>query len=111
MRSANRFTLRWKNTRVGCFGSRVWLSSALWARYCAGTREDGSEIAANDPEWLALNQTALAAASDPASWMHLVGVYGDLGEDPHFAEPFRHQLKRIYADGIEAAIESYLEAA
>lgn len=87
------------------------LVSALWARYCAGTREDGSDIAANDPEWRALNEKAQAAASDPSSWLQLAHVYGDLGNDPHFAEPFRDQLKRIYDKGVEAAIEAYLEAA
>ena len=87
------------------------LVSALWARYCAGKREDGSDIAANDPEWQDLNKMALAAAAEPARWLHLAHVYGDLGDNPDFSEPFKSQLKRIYSDGVEAAIQSYLEAA
>jgi len=99
------------NLRAGKSVQGLALVSAIWARYCAGTREDGSAIAANDPEWHALNKTAMAAAADPSSWLNLGNVYGDLGGNPHFSEPFRHQLKRIYTDGVEAAIQFYLEAA
>jgi mannitol 2-dehydrogenase len=37
------------------------LVEALWARMCAGTREDGSGIEANDPLWDSLQQVAQAA--------------------------------------------------
>jgi mannitol 2-dehydrogenase len=41
------------------------LASALWCRYCAGVREDGSVIAANDPHWDRLNRTAITARAEP----------------------------------------------
>ncbi len=37
------------------------LAEALWARMCEGTREDGSAIAPNDPDWDRLHAAALAA--------------------------------------------------
>ena len=41
------------------------LVEALWARMCAGTRADGSEIAANDPQWSDLTVAAEAARTRP----------------------------------------------
>lgn len=84
------------------------LVSALWARYCFGTREDGSEIAPNDPFWADLTLKAAQAKSDPRVWLSMRHIYGDLSEAPRFAEAFVHWLTQIYRDGTEAAISAYL---
>jgi len=42
------------------------LVEALWARMCAGTREDGSVIEPNDPFWDGLSAHAAGAKDDPA---------------------------------------------
>ena len=84
------------------------LVEALWARMCAGTREDGSEIAPNDPVWDSLVVAAKAAKSDPQSWIAQRNLYGDLGDDPRFAECFTKWLRLIWRSGTEAALRSYL---
>jgi len=84
------------------------LVSAIWARMCAGSREDGSLIEPNDPHWDALNTAAKAAKSDPAAWLNHGQYYHDVAEDPRFADAFSKWLTMIWADGTEAAIDAYL---
>ncbi|MEL6889114.1 MAG: mannitol dehydrogenase family protein [Pseudomonadota bacterium] len=88
--------------------SGLALVEALWARMCAGTREDGSVIEANDPHWAALTTAAEAARSDPAAWLAQVQFYGNLADDPIFAAAFSGWLERIWADGSRAALAAYL---
>ncbi|MDD7971156.1 mannitol dehydrogenase family protein [Roseinatronobacter alkalisoli] len=84
------------------------LVSALWARYCAGTREDGSVIDANDPHWTVLQNVARAAAQNPHLWLEQRQYYGDLAGHPRFADAFCDWLRRINADGVEASLAHYL---
>ncbi|QUJ78062.1 mannitol dehydrogenase family protein [Sulfitobacter albidus] len=81
------------------------LVEALWARMCAGTREDGSEIAPNDPEWDRLNTLAQTARTDPKAWLTL---YDDLGDHAPFADAFGAALSQIWKEGTGAAIRAYL---
>lgn len=83
------------------------LVEALWARMCAGTREDGSTIAANDPIWDRLTQTAQAAKSNPQAWLALHQIYGDLADNPRFSGAFSAWLRKIWADGARAALHDY----
>ena len=53
------------------------LVEALWARMCAGTREDGGAIEPNDPFWDELTAVAQAARSDPGQWLAQSQYYGD----------------------------------
>jgi mannitol 2-dehydrogenase len=84
------------------------LVEASWARMCAGPREDGSVIAANDPLWDELHATAIAAKTDPQIWLAQRQYYGDLADNAGFAESFGQWLTLIWADGLEAAITTYL---
>ena len=43
-------------------------------------------------------------------WLNQRDLYGDLGEDPRFAETFSRQLRLIWNDGTEAALRAYLNA-
>ena len=83
------------------------LTEALWARMCAGTREDGSVIEPNDPIWPALNRAALAAKEDPQVWLDQRNVYGDLGQDSRFAEAFCNWLTRIWAEGCRPTLQAF----
>ncbi|MEM8788678.1 MAG: mannitol dehydrogenase family protein [Pseudomonadota bacterium] len=83
------------------------LVEALWARMCAGTREDGSEIAANDPHWPALNATALAARETPRAWLEQRQFYGDLAEAPRLADAFETWLSRLWSTGCAATLAAY----
>jgi mannitol 2-dehydrogenase len=86
------------------------LAEAAWARMCAGTREDLSEIAPNDPFWAELVVAAQAARENPRAWLAQRQVYGDLADAPRFAEAFEAALRRIWDDGMVAAIDAYLAA-
>lgn len=85
------------------------LVSALWARYCAGRREDGSVIEANDPLWPALQAAARAARTSPRAWLEQVQVYGDLKDAPRFARAFEAWHTALRTHGVEATIARYGE--
>ncbi|NOC83111.1 mannitol dehydrogenase family protein [Ruegeria sp. HKCCD6228] len=87
------------------------LVEALWARMCAGTREDGSVIEANDPIWDQLSQNAFAAASNPAVWLNQGRIYGELSEAGPFSDAFSKWLTMIWANGCEAALIAYVDDA
>ena len=84
------------------------LVSALWARYCLGTREDGSTVEPNDPFWSDLTAMAAKAKDAPELWLSMRHIYGDLSEQPQFSEAFKRWLTLIYSEGTEAAISAYL---
>ena len=85
------------------------LVEASWARMCEGTRENGTRIEANDPFWDDLQNAAGQAQHDPAVWLAQGRYYGDLAEAPRFADAFAKWLRIIWADGMEAAIDTYLK--
>lgn len=87
------------------------LVSALWCRYCAGETESGTAIAPNDPDWEALQARARAAREDPAAWLAMGNVYGDVGHDERFAAAFAGALDRLWRDGTAATLRGYLEGA
>ncbi|EKE43184.1 Mannitol dehydrogenase [Oceaniovalibus guishaninsula JLT2003] len=86
------------------------LTEALWARMCAGTREDGTAIEPNDPHWDARHRNAEAARTHPQIWLAQDEVYGDLADAPRFEQSFSRWLRTIWCDGSAAAIRGYLEA-
>jgi mannitol 2-dehydrogenase len=83
------------------------LSQALWARMCAGTREDGSIIEPNDPVWDGLQTAAAAAKADPQAWLRQRQFYGDIADDTRFATAFARWLRQLYAQGVEATLTDY----
>ena len=84
------------------------LVSALWCRYCAGTSDSGTVIPPNDPNWDELTGLAATARQDPAAWLGMTAVYGDLGQKPTFAEAFTRHLTDLWSKGTKAVLEGYL---
>lgn len=84
------------------------LVEAVWARMCEGSREDGSQIEPNDPFWDDLQAEARAARSEPTAWLAQSQYYGDLADQPRFVQAFDTWLRLIWAEGLQAAIDSYL---
>ena len=84
------------------------LVSAIWARYCLGVREDGSTIEPNDPFWSDVTALAAKAKDAPEVWLSMRHIYGDLGDDPRFADSFTRWLTMIYDTGLEATLGTYL---
>jgi mannitol 2-dehydrogenase len=85
------------------------LVSAMWCRYCQGKAESGRQFEPNDPIWDQLHPTALKAAEDPSVWLGMTGIYGDVGKNPRFAEAFSSSLRVISNDGVEKAMNAYIE--
>ena len=86
------------------------LAEALWARMCAGTREDGSQIEPNDPIWNDLQAAALASKTSPMAWLDQKHLYGDLNQDDVFSERFEFWLSKVWSDGTESALSAYLSS-
>ncbi len=84
------------------------LSQAFWCRMCAGVRENGSEIAPNDPHWEDLKKTALASRANPQLWIEQSQYCGAFGRDTPFANDFARWLTAIWQRGCRAAIAEYL---
>jgi mannitol 2-dehydrogenase len=84
------------------------LESALWCRYCMGLSDGGTVIEPNDPNWSRLQATARAAASDPAVWLGMEDIYGDLGRDPRVQAAFAGFLTDLGARGVRAVLADFL---
>ncbi|GAA6181102.1 mannitol dehydrogenase family protein [Shimia sp. NS0008-38b] len=84
------------------------LVEALWARMCFGTREDGSHIAPNDPNWDQLTQVAAQAKTTPKAWLEMRSTYGYLSENTAFSDAFEHWLNMIWREGCQAALKTYI---
>ncbi len=95
--------------RLAAGGSVVGLAleSALWCRYCAGETDDGTPIAPNDPEWDRLVPLAQRARTEPAAWLSLDTVYGNVATAPAFAEPFAAALTALWRDGTRSVLQRY----
>ncbi len=83
------------------------LVEALWARMCAGTRENGTAIEANDPIWPQLTAAAAQARQRPMAWLEQSSIYGDLAENPRFSQAFCQWLDLIWTKGTETALRTY----
>ncbi len=90
--------------------SGLALESALWCRYCFGTTDTGRTIEPNDPSWTRLQTAAMAAKSDPAAWLGMHDIYGDVGRAAPFADAFAAWLAALWKDGAKATLTRYLSA-
>ncbi len=96
------------NLAAGRVPEGLILLSALWCRYCAGTTDSGAVIPPNDPDWDNLQTRAHAAASNPAAWLSMAAVYGDLAQNADFADRFTARLKEIAEDGTKATLTRWI---
>ena len=86
--------------------------SAMWCRYCAGTTEKSGIAIPDDADiqWERLNELAKKAKKNPPKWVTgLEDIYADLAHDQPFLDAFTEALNKIYADGVEAAMQSYID--
>ncbi|SFV36656.1 mannitol 2-dehydrogenase [Devosia crocina] len=84
------------------------LVSALWCRYCYGTTESGAVIEPNDPSWDRLTTQAQKARDNPAAWLEMTDIYGDLAKASAFVAAFTKCLNSLWSNGTKAALEAYL---
>jgi mannitol 2-dehydrogenase len=86
------------------------LLSALWCHYCAGLTDSGAVIPPNDPDWPALQARAHAARHDPAEWLRMDTVYGDLAGNAAVVDAFSAHLRGLQTLGTKAVLERFLNA-
>ncbi|MDR6951573.1 mannitol 2-dehydrogenase [Ancylobacter sp. 3268] len=98
------------NRAAGRFPKGLILASALWCRYCAGTTDSGAVIAPNDPSWDELTARARQARTDPAVWLAMREVYGDLAADDEVAAAFAAALDALWTNGARAVLADYVRS-
>ncbi len=96
------------NLAKGVIPQGLILESALWCRYCMGKTDGGAEIAPNDPNWDRLQQVARRAAKDPAAWLGMEEIYGEVGRNPAVIAAFGLWLKALMQDGTAATLRRYI---
>ncbi len=84
------------------------LSQALWARMCAGVREDQSAIEANDPNWKYLNEVANRAILDPIQWLEGNDCYAQIAHHQDFRESFVRWMHSLRDKGTLITLNEYL---
>ena len=94
--------------KAGGKAEGLTLLSAMWCRYCYGTTEAGAMIEPNDPNWDVLMATSNAAKSNPAAWIRMEAIYGDLALNAGFVATFTEALNFVWANGVEAAMQRYI---
>ncbi len=94
--------------KAGADVTGLALESALWCRYCAATTDAGEPIALNDPNAHRLTPAALAAKEDPAAFLGLRDIFGDVADAPLFRERFETALRGLWRDGTRATLQRYL---
>ena len=70
--------------------------------------ESGAIIEANDPNWDRLTAQARMARENPAIWLEMSDIYGDLAKAPAFIEAFTKCLNFLWKNGTTASLEAYL---
>ncbi|KAI9002939.1 mannitol 2-dehydrogenase [Hyaloraphidium curvatum] len=98
------------NLKRGIIPRGLILESALWCRYCAGATDSGSEIEPNDPNWDRLQTVARRARSDPAAWLAMDDIYGEVGRDRRVAEVFASFLNDLDSRGARAVLQDFLDS-
>lgn len=84
------------------------LESALWCRYCAATADDGSPITLDDANAERLTLAALAAHDDPAAFLALRDIFGDIADAEPFRAAFGDWLAQLWQDGTRETLTRYL---
>jgi mannitol 2-dehydrogenase len=86
------------------------LTIAAWCRYLRGTDDAGAPIdLAPDPRLDDATRAAHAATDDPAAFLDLTVVFGDLGQHPRLRTAVARAATDIATHGIRAAIDRRLD--
>ncbi len=93
---------------AGSSANGLALAEAFWCRMCAGIREDGSEIAPNDPQWETLQETAMASKADPELWLEQRQYCGEFGRGTPFSDAFARWLTGIWQSGSRAVLAEFI---
>jgi mannitol 2-dehydrogenase len=65
-------------------------------------------IEPNDPNWNRLTGQSKKARENPAAWLDMRDIYGDLANAPSFVGAFTKSLNSLWLLGTKATLEAYL---
>jgi mannitol 2-dehydrogenase len=84
------------------------LESALWCRYCAATTDTGDAVRLDDPNAARLVPLAQAAKDDPAKFLGLREIFGDVADARPFRAHFEAALNSLWTHGTRTTLQRYL---
>jgi mannitol 2-dehydrogenase len=84
------------------------LEIALWCRYCLGEDERGKLINVKDLKAADLYQFSKASKTRSDAFLENIDVFGSIGKNNLFSEPFCYWLRYIHRLGVRAAIRKYV---
>ena len=84
------------------------LEIALWCRYCLAEDEQGQLITVKDLKAAELFQYSEASRMRSDAFLDNIDVFGPLGKNALFSEPFSYWLRYIHRLGVRAAIRKYV---
>jgi mannitol 2-dehydrogenase len=95
--------------KAGASVTGLALVSALWCRYCAGTTDAGAPIAVADPNAERIVPAAQAAKDDPAIFLAMREIFGEIADAPAFQKAFATALGSLWRDGTAATLRRYMD--
>lgn len=90
----------------------VSLSAAIvasWARYDEATDEQGNPINVVDPLKEELIAIAKTQRDNPKAFIQNSKLFGDLAQNPRFAEPYLHTLGLLHSEGAQKTLQRILK--
>jgi len=84
------------------------LEIALWCRYCLAEDEQGKLITVKDLRAADLFQFAEASRMRSDAFLDNIDVFGSIGKNAVFSEPFCYWLRYIHQLGVRADIRKYV---
>jgi mannitol 2-dehydrogenase len=90
----------------------VALSAAIvasWARYDEAIDEQGNPIDVVDPLRNELVAIAKTQRENPTAFIQNTKLFGDLGSDPAFVEPYLAVLNSLHSNGAQKTLQRILE--
>ena len=83
------------------------LEIALWCRYCLAEDEQGNLIDVKDLKAADLFQFSESSKTRSDAFLDNIDVFGSIGKNAQFSEPFCYWLRYIHRLGVRAAIRKY----
>lgn len=79
---------------------------AAWAVYSLGKDENGKDLAIKDVLKTTLQSQAIKAKNDPALFLEITSVFGDLQHSKNFVNAFNDAYNNIVTNGVENCLLS-----
>jgi mannitol 2-dehydrogenase len=101
----------WDRLKAGADVTGLALEAALWCRYCAATTDAGAPITLDDPNAARLMPAARAAKDNPAAFLGLRDIFGDIADASSFRTRFETALRSLWQSGTRVTLQRYLNDA